>query len=307
MKGLKIGILGTRGIPNRYGGFEQMAQYLSEALVKKHCTVTVYCSHRHPYKQKEYNGTQLAHCYDPEYLIGTAGQFVYDYNCLRHAQKQQYDILLCLGYTSSSVWHRFFSVNTALIYNMDGLEWKRSKYSRLTQQFLKYAEKLAVKHADVLVADSAEIQKYITDTYHTPSVFIAYGAELHQTFSAAHLKSFNLPYKDYFLLIARMEPENNIEMILDGFVMSKTDKQLLVIGSIDNRFGKVLKKKFSPFSNIIFAGALYDAEVLYSLRASSLAYFHGHSVGGTNPSLLEAMAAKCLILAHSIGKRCLLF
>jgi len=127
---MKIGILGSRGIPNHYGGFEQFAGHLSTGLVKQGAEVWVYCSHDHPYTGESWNGVHLIHCYDPERSIGALGQFVYDFNCIRDSRKRDFDIILQLGYTSSSVWHRLLPEKPVVITNMDGLEWKRSKYSR---------------------------------------------------------------------------------------------------------------------------------------------------------------------------------
>src|SRR5688500_16446735 len=133
---LKIAILGTRGIPNNYGGFEQIAGYLSKGLVEKGHSVTVYNSHKHPYKESIWNGVEIVRCFDPEFLIGTAGQFVYDLNCILHVRKRRFDIILMLGYTSSSVWKDLYPKNAVLITNMDGLEWKRPKYSKPVRKFL---------------------------------------------------------------------------------------------------------------------------------------------------------------------------
>src|SRR5689334_4059993 len=135
---MKIAIIGTRGIPNRYGGFEQITEFLSEGLVKQNHSVYVYNSHTHPYQEKTWKGVHIIHCYDPEHRLGTAGQFIYDLNCILDARKRDFDILLFLGYTSSSVWQIFFPRKSIIVSNMDGLEWKRSKYSRPVQRFLMY-------------------------------------------------------------------------------------------------------------------------------------------------------------------------
>ena len=134
---MKIGILGTRGIPNHYGGFEHFAEHLSKGLVERGHDVTVYNSHKHPYHEKEWNGIKITHCFDPEYILGGAGQFVYDLNCILDARKRNYDIILMLGYTSSSVWGKLYPKNSIVITNMDGLEWKRAKFSKPVQNFLK--------------------------------------------------------------------------------------------------------------------------------------------------------------------------
>src|SRR5689334_13561602 len=146
---MRIAILGTRGIPNSYGGFEQFAEYLSIGLIDKGHEVTVYNSHNHPYQGDSWKGVDIVHCYDPEHLIGTAGQFIYDLNCILDCRKKDFDIILQLGYTSSSVWlKRFLSKKKFTVTtNMDGHEWKRSKYSAKVKKFLLYAEKLAVQNS----------------------------------------------------------------------------------------------------------------------------------------------------------------
>ena len=293
-----IAILGTRGIPNYYGGFEQLAEHLAPGLVKAGHTVTVYNSHNHPYQGKEWEGVEIRHCYDPEYLLGSAGQFIYDLNCLIDARKRGFDVILQLGYTSSSIWGLLFPASAMVIYNLDGLEWKRTKYSKLTRRFLLYAEKLAVTFSDFCIADSPVIQSYFRNKYGIESEYIAYGAELFQHAEEDMLKEYGVSAGNYFLLMARMEPENNIETILDGFTKSDTDKKILVVGNATNKFGKYLQGKFDDDKRILFSGVIYDQQRIHNLKFFSRLYFHGHSTGGTNPSLLEAMASKALIAAH---------
>ena len=294
---LKIAILGTRGIPNNYGGFEQIAGYLSKGLVEKGHSVTVYNSHRHPYKKDSWNGVQIIRCFDPEFLIGTAGQFIYDLNCILNARKKKFDIILVLGYTSSSVWKNFYPENAVIITNMDGLEWKRSKYSKPVRKFLLYAEKLAVRSGDFLIADSLSIKKYLDEKYNINCKYIPYGAEVIDVDDNV-FSSYKIEKQKYFLLIARMEPENNIETILDGFHKAKCDKSFIVIGNTKNRFGRYLTKKYKDDVRIRFFGSIFNPETVRAFITYSYIYFHGHSVGGTNPSLLEAMAGKALIAAH---------
>lgn len=295
---LKIAIIGSRGIPNQYGGFEQLAEHLSVGLVNKGHAVTVYNSHKHPYQQKEWNGVEIVHCTDREHVLGTAGQFIYDLNCVRDARKKNFDVMLFLGYTSSSVWGRLYPKKSVIISNMDGLEWKRQKYAITVRKFLKYAERLAVRHSDFYVADSPVMQFYLKGQYNINSQYIAYGAVVIEDDSVALLLKHGLTKQGYFMLMARMEPENNIETILDGFCKSKTDKDFVVLGNTGNHFGKYIVRKFGCNKKIKFLGALFDPQQTHTLMAGSLLYFHGHSVGGTNPSLLEAMANKALIAAH---------
>ncbi|WP_439697631.1 DUF1972 domain-containing protein [Mucilaginibacter sp. AW1-7] len=296
---LRIAILGTRGVPNYYGGFEHISEYVSAGLVKRGHSVTVYNSHNHPYQQDSWNGVEIRHCYDPEYLVGTAGQFVYDMNCLLDVRKRNFDVVMLMGYTSSSVWGQLYPKHSTIITNMDGMEWKRTKYSKPVQQFLKYAEKLAVKHSDYYVADSRVIKSYLKDKYNINSKYIPYGADIFTDFEREQYDVSEALKEDYFLLMARMEPENNIEAILEGFNRSNSAKKFKVLGDTSNRFGKFITNKFANDQRIQFKGAIFDTPKVRSLQNNSYLYFHGHSVGGTNPSLLEAMASEALIAAHN--------
>lgn len=296
---MKIGIIGIRGVPNYHGGFEQFAEYLSEYFVKQGHAVYVYNSHNHPFQETLWKGVNIIHKHDPEYRIGTVGQFVYDLNCILDSKKRNFDIILQLGYTSSSIWHKLMPKKSVIVTNMDGLEWKRSKYSPSVKRFLKIAERLAVQNSDHLIADSIGIQEHLQEKYNKTSTYIAYGATRFINEDVKILRQYNLEKENYNLLIARMEPENNIEVILDGVAQSANKMKFLVIGKNGvNEFGKRLTLKYRNNTNIIFLGGIYDQNHLNNLRYFSNLYFHGHSVGGTNPSLLEAMASKALILAH---------
>lgn len=295
---MKIGILGTRGIPNAYGGFEQFAEYLAQGLQERGHEVYVYNSSNHPYKENTWNNIHLIHCKDREDKLGTPGQFFYDYNCLMDARKRHFDILLQLGYTSNSVWYPLWPKgNTINVVNMDGLEWKRTKYGRLTKQFLKRAERWAARHGDILISDSPAIRDYILQKYRKDSVYIPYGAIIPENYNETVLGKWNLPAGQYLLAIARMEPENNLEMIIKGYLASQKKYPLILVGNTGNKFGSYLVKTYSQ-ENIRFVGAIYDQESVNNLRHYAALYFHGHSVGGTNPSLLEAMACRCNIAAH---------
>jgi hypothetical protein len=296
---MNIAIIGTRGIPNHYGGFEQFAEYLSLGLVKKGYQVTVYNSHSHPYQENSWNGVSIVHCNDPEDKMGTAGQFIYDWNCIRDTRKKHFDIILQLGYTSSSVWGWLLPRNKSIVTtNMDGLEWKRTKYSPKVRRFLQFAEKLGVKYSDYLISDSIGIQSYLKDKYKADSDFIPYGAHLFNNPGEQLLTDYKVQALNYNMLIARLEPENSIEVILDGVRLSNTGLPFLVVGKHETTFGTYLKDKFKDCPDIRFIGGVYNMESLNNLRHFSNIYFHGHTVGGTNPSLLEAMASQALICAN---------
>lgn len=296
---MKIAILGTRGIPNYHGGFEQFAEFFSVFLQQKGIDVSVYCSSLHPFKENKFKEVNRIVCQDFEDKIGAAGQFLYDFNCIMDSRKRNFDIILQLGYTSSSIWSFLFPKNTIIITNMDGLEWKRTKYNSTVQRFLKFAEKLAVKHSDYLISDSIGIQEFIKDKYKKESQYIAYGATLFETPDFEKIKSIVEKPHAYDLLIARMEPENNVETIIKGHLKKQSFRKLVLVGNQEGtNFGKYLYQKYSSNDSIVFLGSIYDMTILDNLRYYSNLYFHGHSVGGTNPSLLEAMASNCCIVAH---------
>lgn len=295
---MRVAIIGTRGIPNHYGGFEQCAEYLSAGLVKKGYEVVVYNSHNHPYQEKEWKSVKIQHCYDPEHKLGTIGQFFYDLNCIRDLRRRNFDVILQLGYTSSSVWGWLLPHNAVVTTNMDGMEWKRTKYTNPVKSFLMYAEKLAVMYSDFLIADSTEIQRYLDEKYGKRPTFIPYGAEVFENADASILQEYDLRPYQYDMLVARMEPENSIEAILDGVIKAGTVRPFLVVGSTKNAFGQYLEEKFRNNKNIKFCGGIYNLDKLNNLRYFSNLYFHGHTVGGTNPSLLEAMASNGLVCAN---------
>lgn len=295
---MRIAIIGTRGIPNYYGGFEQCAEYLALGLVKRGYEVIVYNSHNHPYQEKEWNGVKLVHCYDPENKIGTAGQFIYDLNCIADVRKRKCDIILQLGYTSSSIWGWLLPKKVVVTTNMDGLEWKRTKYSEKVKKFLLYAERLGVKYSDHLISDSIGIQDYLKEKYQKDSTFIAYGATAFEQPDVSALNDYALTPQKYDMLIARLEPENSIDVILEGVALAGLDRPFLVVGKHETTYGEYLKQKYAAYPQIRFIGGIYNINVLNNLRYYSNIYFHGHTVGGTNPSLLEAMASNSLICAN---------
>jgi glycosyltransferase involved in cell wall biosynthesis len=294
---MKIGIIGTRGIPNQYGGFEQFTEFVAPELVARGHEIYVYNSSLHSYEETTWKGVHLLRMRDPQNRVGTIGQFIYDFNCIMDTRKRNFDIIFQLGYTSSSIWYFLLPKKAVVVTNMDGLEWKRSKYSRTVQRFLHKAEKLAATKSDFLIADSKGIQKYLYKVYNRKSEYIAYGAALFESPNAEHLAKFNLQPYAYNMLIARMEPENNIETILEGHHNGVRNRKLVLIGNYENKYGNYLKKKYAG-ELTEFWGSFYDLDVLNNLRFFSNIYFHGHSVGGTNPSLLEAMASQALIVAH---------
>ncbi|PSL48934.1 glycosyltransferase involved in cell wall biosynthesis [Chitinophaga niastensis] len=295
---MKIAILGTRGIPNNYGGFEQFAEYISVGLVELGHNVTVYNPHFHSYQEDTFKGVKIQKIKSPEQTIGSMGNFIYDYRSLKHALAQDFDLIYEAGYGTASPSYFLLKNSTVpVLTNMDGLEWKRSKWNFITRRLMRYFEKLAIKKSHYLIADNIGIQQYYKETFNADTIYLPYGADAVLAYDEQALTEFNLQMNDYFILIARLEPENNITMILDAYLDSGHPSPFIVIGNHQSKYGKYLQANY-PHKNIRFLGGIYDKQKLDSLRYYSKAYMHGHSVGGTNPSLLEAMASDAFIFAH---------
>jgi glycosyltransferase involved in cell wall biosynthesis len=303
---MKIAFVSVRGIPNNYGGFEQFAEYISVGLAKRGHDVTVYSPSYHPYKENEYRGVHIKHIYSPEpWMGGSVGSFFYDFSSLKDAlKKEHFDIIYEAGYTSiipAFIWFNVKKIKSPIVVtNMDGLEYKRTKFNKWVQKFIHWEEKEAVKHSHYLIADNMGIHDYYKEVYGKESKFLAYGANIYDDYDEKHLESLGLHPKDYYLLIARLEPENNIRMAIEGYRHSVEygRKPLVIVGKTTTKHAKKLLFEYGDDPSIQFVGGIYDFNKLNSIRHFSYAYFHGHSVGGTNPSLLEAMAAGCFILAH---------
>ena len=303
---MKIAFVSTRGIPNNYGGFEQFAEYISVGMAQRGHEVVVYSPKFHPYQESTYKGVRIKHIYSPETWMGSSvGSFFYDFASLRDAlKKEDFDIIYEAGYTSIIPAYIWFNVKKRkrpiFTTNMDGLENKRSKFSPMVRRFLDWEEKMAVKYSHYLIADNMGIHDYYKEKYGKESKFLAYGADIHDDFKAEYLEEFGLKSEEYYILIARLEPENNIVMAIEGYLHTKENgrRPLIVVGKTNTPHGKELVEKYGNERNVEFVGGIYDFKKLDSVRHFSKAYFHGHSVGGTNPSLLEAMAAGCFIFAH---------
>jgi glycosyltransferase involved in cell wall biosynthesis len=277
---VRISIIGTVGVPACYGGFETLVDNLLD-VNEQDKDITVYCSSKSYTEQVlKYKNANLHYI-----LLHANGvqSIPYDIWSLCHAVWKGADNILLLGVSGAIClpFIRIFS-NVRIITNIDGLEWQREKWNGLIKKFLKFSEKLAVKYSDVVVADNAAIADYVKNEYNIQSEVIAYGGD--------HAVVNNLSTSDegYALALCRIEPENNVELILEAF--SQTSKPLRFIGNWDNSdFGCAMKAKYRQFNNIIIVDPIYDINVLFDIRQKCSFYVHGHSAGGTNPSLVEMM------------------
>lgn len=290
---MKIGLLGTRGIPNRYGGFEEFAEQVSRYWADAGHEVFVYCELKPRLELFKYVRVQQVFVQSNGPL--GSGQLLYDLRCTLDAIARNLDIIYHAGYATSVLGNSFlkFKLRGKLIYNMDGMEWKRSKFNFVTRSFIRLLEWMAVKSGAQLIADNKGIQNYLFDTYNVRAVLIEYGACLMEYDKFIEQDNHEI----FDLVIARFEPENHMEEIINAYENSGVT--LVIVANTDTDLYKKLSNRINYSKNIIFKGPVYDKGILDNLRFKCRNYIHGHSVGGTNPSLLEALACGCNILAHS--------
>lgn len=297
-----IAIIGIQGVPANYGGFESLVENVIGEHKSEDICYSVFCSSKDlPQKNSEYKGARLK--YIPLSANGVQS-IPYDMLSLLKVPKET-DVILVLGVSGSLILplFRLFS-KKRLIINIDGLEHRRDKWGKMAKWFLKLSEKMAVKYADVIIADNKGIQDYVKDEYGKDSVLIAYGGdhvirELSPSFEQEVLDKYFLQSDGYAITVCRIEPENNCHKTLEAF--SRTDKKLVFIGNWNrSEYGQSLKEKYSQFPNIILQDPIYDIDTLYVLRKNAGMYIHGHSAGGTNPSLVEAMFFGCPILCYDV-------
>ncbi|AQZ51038.1 DUF1972 domain-containing protein [Martelella mediterranea] len=314
MSGHRIAIIGTVGVPACYGGFETLVDNLLEynELSSLPHTLTVYCS-KLAYERRldTYRGARLV--YIPLKANG-AQSIPYDVWSLLSAIRGGADTLLLLGVSGAIALPliRFFT-RTRIVTNIDGLEWRREKWGRFQRWFLKLSEALAVRHSHVVISDNGAISEYVEREYgKTPST-IAYGGDHAIRPDPIPLNEVELPLR-YAFNVCRIEPENNVHMMLEAFE-HRNDIPLVCVGNWDrSAYGQELKRRYADASGIRILDPVYDVGKLRTLRENASFYIHGHSAGGTNPSLIEAMqfgvpvfAFDCAFNRHSTEDKALFF
>ncbi|KRO59221.1 MAG: hypothetical protein ABR98_02545 [Cryomorphaceae bacterium BACL7 MAG-120910-bin2] len=295
-----IAFTGSRGMPNRYGGYEEMVDHVGRGLADRGHRVWISTSSAHPEPHYHYPGIHRAKHWDPETWMGSAGQFVYDWISLRSLKRFTPDAHIALGTTSSGPWLRwaFWRGPSPLAVHMDGLEWMRGKYSPAVRSYLRRAEKWAAESAHYLISDNPGISDYLR-CYPQPIVEIAYGVDPVTPLGAEALHAILAPLGllqgAYTLILCRLVPENNVAMALQGLLDVGT---VAVVGDWNNPHANDLLAHYGHHPNFIRLNAHFDPTYTQALRQGCQLYVHGHSAGGTNPGLLQAMAAGCRIAAH---------
>lgn len=299
----KVAIIGTVGLPARYGGFETLTEHLVDELSDTY-DFTVYCSSK-KYSREErkesWKGSRLK--YIPLDANGIQSIF-YDSWSILHALRCS-DVLLILGVAGAWLlpFVRIFT-NKKIIISIDGIEWKRDKWPLAAKLYLWFAENLAVKYSHIDISDNESIQDYTSLRYETISRVIEYGAD-HTRVNAAPSEQDFLTYPflstPYAVKVCRIEPENNVLTILKVF-SENPEHHLVVVGNWENsHYGKDLKQKFSVFENISLLDPIYDQHTLDMIRGNASLYIHGHSAGGTNPSLVEAMFLGLPVICYGVS------
>lgn len=296
---MKVAIIGTVGLPANYGGFETLVEQLVRHNDSGNIQYEVFCSSKsYPVKSDSFLGAQLK--YVPLKANGIQS-IPYDIISLIKATKSA-DIILVLGVSGCAALpiYRFFS-GKKIIINIDGLEHRRDKWNKWVRRFLKFSERRAVRYADIIVTDNKCITDYVKDEYGKESELIAYGGDHvltgHENVQTEKiLNEYGLSSGEYALGICRIEPENNVNIILEAF--EKARKNLVVIGNwLSNPYAKALADKYRNSSYVRLLPAVYNLDILHVIRSNCALYLHGHSAGGTNPSLVEAMFYKKPIMA----------
>ena len=296
----KLILLGIRGVPASHGGFETFAENLAVYLVNKGWEVTVYCQEKFEdvsvVTESNWKGVKRIHI--PVKGDGAKATVVFDYLSVRHAIKQS-GLVLTLGYNTAlfNLWFRLNKKNNLI--NMDGIEWKRDKWKWYEKAWLYFNERSGCLIGNHLIADHPEIKNHLISRVNKSKVtMIPYGAREVVSADISLLQQFNLEEKKYAIVIARAEPENSILEIVKAFSSKKRNHKLIVLGRYDavNLYhADVLS---SASEEVEFIGAIYDHLTLDALRFYSSLYVHGHTVGGTNPSLIEALGSGQPVLAH---------
>lgn len=296
---MKIAILGTRGIPAQHGGFETFAEHFSLYLKNKGWDVTVYCQEdgKGPIYQDNWQGICRIHV--PVLSQGAKGTIVFDWLSTLHAAKTKVPVLT-LGYNTAVFCSLYRLKGIKNIINMDGIEWRRGKWTFLERIWLYINEKIGAWVGNHLVADHPEIKNHLTQFVAPDKItVIPYSADLIKYADIKQIDQFGLKPGKYAILIARPEPENSVLEIVRAYSSKKRGMQLVVLGHYDpdtNEYQKTVMN--AAGDDIMFVGAIYNQIQVQALRFHARFYIHGHTVGGTNPSLVEALGAGSPVLAH---------
>ena len=296
---LRIAMVGTRGVPAAYGGFETAIEEIGQRLAARGHDVTVYCRSAHRSRPRTHLGMTLVHLpalktKSIETLSHTALSAIH----LAFGKRQDAAFVFNAANAPFVPLIRSRGASTAV--HVDGLEWKRGKWGRMGKRYYRIAEQMAVKNADALISDAQGIADYYDHEFGIPTELLTYGANILRDPASDRLAELGLEPGQYHLVVARFEPENHVDVIVDGYTASGATLPLVVVGSApySAAYTDRIEQVATADPRIQRLGGVWDQEQLDQLYAHALTYVHGHSVGGTNPSLLRAMGAATATLAN---------
>lgn len=297
---MKVALVGTRGAPGRYGGFETAVEEVGRRLVLRGHEVVVYC--RNPQQTiTEYEGMRLVNL--PAWRHKHLETLSHTALSAGHLLAHRVDVAVVFNAANAPFIPIIKAARIPVALHVDGLEWQRAKWGPAGKRYYKANERIGVRVADALIADAVGIQDYYRERYRADSVFIPYGAPILRQLPADRLAALDLQPGGYHLVVARLEPENNAHIALGGYAGSAATYPLVVVGGVryPGDYVRSLQSTAGRDERVRMIGSIYDDEQLDQLYAHSLSYLHGHSVGGTNPSLLRAMGAAAPVLAFDVN------
>ena len=296
---MRIAMVGTRGVPARYGGFETAVEEVGQRLVARGHDVVVYC--RGDDRSSEHLGMRRVRL--PALKRSSLETLSHTTLSVGHLLRRRTDVALVFNAANAPLLPAIRAARIPVAVHVDGLEWQRAKWGPAGRRWYLTSERLAVRWADALIADARGIQDYYSEKYGRDSVFLAYGAPIIPATDAGRLAELDLTPGGYHLVVARLEPENHVDVILEGYRRSAAKLPLVVVGSVPypSEHERRLHELADSDQRIRMVGGVWDQDLLNAMYAGSASYLHGHSVGGTNPSLLRAMGAGAAVTAWDVN------
>lgn len=297
-----VNIMGTRGIPAAHGGFETFAGQLAPYLAARGWRVNVYCQidpdaqgRTRPDYEDDWNGIHRIHVGTTR--AGSLGSFAFDWKCVRDVVKRP-GVDLVLGYNTAIFNLLQRALGRRISINMDGIEWKRAKWSRAIKSWFWVNELIGAHSFSIPIADHPSIAEHLQSHGCRRAIVIPYGGVPVESVPVAPVTAMGLDPDTYMIVIARVEPENSVLEIVEAFSSVHRGRKLVVLGRFDPSNAYHCAVRAAASDEVLFPGAIYDPAIVGALRQHARAYLHGHQVGGTNPSLIEALSAGSPILAH---------
>ena len=298
---MRMAMIGTRGVPATYGGFETAIEEVGQRLVALGHEVTVY-GRSTSRELKQHLGMSVVNL--PAIRIKSLETLSHTALSSMHlAASRRHDVAFVFNAANAPFVPFLRSRVSAVAVHVDGLEWKRDKWGAWGRRYYRFAEQMAVREADALIADAQGIADYYEEEFGIPTELITYGSRILRDIRAEGVTSLGLEPGAYHLVVARFEPENHVDVIVQGYCRSSAELPLVIVGSASYaaEYAEGIDQAAGADRRIRLLGAVFDQGLLDQLYAHALTYIHGHSVGGTNPSLLRAMGGGTAVLGWDVN------